>query len=452
MAKLATSTPHGRRSKRPHANYRQTLALAILDPGYVAANGVCRLASRYADAMPAAIWEGWPSLLAEATIAAGLTIAAAWIGLHDGRWWQRIPICVILFPATLMVVWLSLWRRALRSPAGSVWDSCKTRLCQAAVIVASLAIVVPPVGVCWRLAHPRTLADPPWPVPNGYDELVRAAALIKKVNVPNFETATHAQFKSYVTQCAAVYAPVRAALDKPCQVPLRVSVEDLSKSIDSVQSLRRIGRALYAQGRLAAMDGRNEDAVRSYTDTIRLGCAAMRNGLVIDALVGITFEGMGHDGIAKMRTSLSAEECLALLPKLSELLDQPVSSADILAREAAWADNAYGWQCRLANGIDELFTHYGPGQPGIRAAEYTCNREQAQSRLLLCELAIRAYSLQHRRPPATLADLVPAYLPRVPKDPFHGGDFIYRPTPTGYELHSSETGINGRPITADDPG
>ena len=284
---------------------------------------------------------------------------------------------------------------------------------------------MPPVGVCWRLAHPRTLADPPWPVPNGYDEFGSSGRLDQKVNVPNLETATHAQFKSYVTQCAAVYAPVRAAFDKPCQVPLPRECR-FSKSIDSVQSLRRIGRALYAQGRLAAMDGRNE-IVRS-TPT--------RSALVVPRCVTASSSMLSSEslsrawdtiGIAKMRTSLSAEECLALLPKLSELLDQPVSSADILAREAAWADNAYGWQCRLANGIDELFTHYGPGQPGIRAAEYTCNREQAESRLLLCELAIRAYSLQHRRPPATLADLVPAYLPGVPKIPSTAA-IRFRPT------------------------
>ena len=79
------------------------------------------------------------------------------------------------------------------------------------------------------------------------------------------------------------------------------------------------------------------------------------------------------------------------------------------------------------------------------------NRELAQSRLLLCELAIRAYSLQHGRNPATLADLVPNYLPKVPRDPFGGGDFVYRLTPKGYELNSRQVGVQGKPITADNP-
>jgi hypothetical protein len=70
----------------------------------------------------------------------------------------------------------------------------------------------------------------------------------------------------------------------------------------------------------------------------------------------------------------------------------------------------------------------------------------------MCELAIRAYSLQHGRNPASLAELVPRYLPKVPKDPFSGGDFVYRLTPTGHELCSREIyPFNGKPYSADNP-
>ena len=75
------------------------------------------------------------------------------------------------------------------------------------------------------------------------------------------------------------------------------------------------------------MEGRTKDAVASYLDTIRLGRAVMRGGLIIDVLIGITCEAIGREGIANMRNSLSAGECLGLLPKLNELLD-----------ESAWSD------------------------------------------------------------------------------------------------------------------
>jgi hypothetical protein len=399
--------------------------------------------------VPASVWAHWRQLLMEGTVTAGLTVAAAWIGLSDGRRWLRLPLFVVLFPAALMAAWLWLWRRTLRPPADSPWKLRRTRLAQAVLLVASVAILAPVVGICWRLAHPRTFVEPARPSTNSYGELVRAFDLTKTAISPTFETFTRAQWKTFVTQCGPAYAPVRAALDKPCQVPLRLNSEDFANSVAAVQSLRGLSRALYAQGRLAAMEGRNKEAVRSYTDTIRLGQAAMRDGLFIDMLIGITIEGIGRNGIAKMRQSLSAEECRTLLPSLSDQIDRPAMSADILAREAAWQDNAYGWQGRLAAAIEELTRQYSPSW---NAVERACNRELAQSRLLRCELAIRAYSLQHGRNPATLADLVPSYLPKVPKDPFDGGDFVYRLTPSGYELHSRQLGPYGKPISADDPG
>jgi hypothetical protein len=278
--------------------------------------------------------------------------------------------------------------------------------------------------------------------------LVRAAGLIKMVNVPIFETATKTQFKVFVTQCSPVYAPVRAALDKPGAVPMRLNSDDFAKMVGDVQSLRAIARALYGQGKLAAMEGRNKDAIASFIETIRLGRATMQQGILIDLLVGITIEGIGSGGIAEMRGTLSAEECLALTPRLSDLLDRPTPSADVLAREAAWNDNAYGWQGRLCAVIDDLTRRY---RVNGMMVEFACNRTLAQCRLLMCELAIRAYSLQHGRNPATLPDLVPRYLPKVPKDPFDGGDFIYRLTPNGYDLHSRQVDFQGKPISADNP-
>ncbi len=397
---------------------------------------------------PTAVWTSWPLLLAEGSITAVLTIGAAWIALGDGRWWLRLPLLFVLFPTALMVAWLWLWRRALRSPTDSRWDSRKTRLSQAALIVASLAVLAPVLGVCWRLANPRTFTEPARPGPNSYDELVRAAGLIKTVNMPVFETATPAQLRTFVAQCGAVYAPVRSALDKPCHVPLRMNKEDFERTIGHAQSLRSLARALYVQGWLAAIEGRNKDAITSYTDTVRLGRAAMQDGLILDMLVGLTLENMGRAGIARMRGSLSAEECLALLPRLTDLLNRPTLPSDILARQAAWEDNAYGWQGRFAALIDRLTREY---RPNGMLVEYAYGRQLAQSRLLLCELAIRAYSLQHGRNPATLADLVPTYLPKVPRDPFDGGDFVYRLTPSGYKLNSRQVAPQGQPISADNP-
>ena len=165
--------------------------------------------------------------------------------------------------------------------------------------------------------------------------------------------------------------------------------------------------------------------------------------------MAVVAEANGRTGIAKMRKSFSADDCVALIPKLKDLIDRPLPLDECWARDHAWVDHAYGWQGRFLVFIDQFFDQNGGAR---KATRYLADRELAQSRLLLCELAIRAYSLERGRNPAALADLVPRYLPEVPKDPFNGGDFVYRVTPSGYELHSVEIeSASGRPFSADNP-
>ncbi len=52
---------------------------------------------------------------------------------------------------------------------------------------------------------------------------------------------------------------------------------------------------------------------------------------------------------------------------------------------------------------------------------------EAQKRATLLLLALEAYRLEHGKLPAKLADLVGAYLPAMPLDPYSGKDFLYFP-------------------------
>ena len=319
---------------------------------------------------------------------------------------------------------------------------------RAALVAASLLILLPTVALYWRLANPRPMPDTVVLNPNGYDDLIRAGKLLSAVTAPDFDNVTQSQLKAYVAQCGGVYGAVHDALARRCQAPLRWDDKDGHELMAAIDALRNVARALYGQGKLAASEGRRADAIAAYLDNIRLGQASQRGGLYIDLMVGIVCEGMGDSGIADLRKSLSAGECKALLPTLRELFNKPLPLAECAAREAAWTDRTWGWQGRLMALISEMT---GP-LDSVRKVGYLCDRMLVERRLLICDLAIRAYSLEHGRNPAKLGDLVPGYLPEVPKDPFGGGPFVYRLTPTGYELHSS--GIDeatGKPLVLDDP-
>jgi len=54
-------------------------------------------------------------------------------------------------------------------------------------------------------------------------------------------------------------------------------------------------------------------------------------------------------------------------------------------------------------------------------------RSELLFRRLMIDLAGRAYELEQGKPPSNLADLVPAYLPAIPLDPFTGTNLSYFP-------------------------
>jgi hypothetical protein len=67
--------------------------------------------------------------------------------------------------------------------------------------------------------------------------------------------------------------------------------------------------------------------------------------------------------------------------------------------------------------------------------------------LLLLQLALHAYKLEHTRYPMKLSDLAPEYVKSLPMDPFSAGDaFKYKLTANGYLLYSIG------PDTKDDGG
>ena len=66
------------------------------------------------------------------------------------------------------------------------------------------------------------------------------------------------------------------------------------------------------------------------------------------------------------------------------------------------------------------------------------SHDTCAARMAACALAVRWYELDHGHRPATLAMLVPDYLPAVPIDPFDpdGGPIRYRPDATPARLYS----------------
>ena len=74
--------------------------------------------------------------------------------------------------------------------------------------------------------------------------------------------------------------------------------------------------------------------------------------------------------------------------------------------------------------------------PGLQQHGAALLRHQADEQVVLAELAIGLFHEDHGHWPATLEELVPDYLPKVPLDLHGKGPLIYRVTDGGYVLYS----------------
>ncbi|MCH8042981.1 MAG: hypothetical protein IID44_04620 [Planctomycetes bacterium] len=77
------------------------------------------------------------------------------------------------------------------------------------------------------------------------------------------------------------------------------------------------------------------------------------------------------------------------------------------------------------------------------------DRRRANERTALLALALAAYRADHGAYPRALSKLAPKYIAKLPRDPFAGADFRYRPVGKGYVLYS--VGRNGKDDGGIDP-
>jgi hypothetical protein len=272
----------------------------------------------------------------------------------------------------------------------------------------------------WNAEPPPPIV--PMPIPNGYDDLVKAAGMTS-TNSWNYEAMNEAQLREIVSANAQALSLARAGLSNECRVPIRFSLPYPDRHLSELAGLRRLAQAFMAEGRFAEKQGRIGDAARSYLDLIRLGGNSARGGVLIDAMVGVAIENLGLAGLQNMTGRLDAKTCRDSAATLEMLDAQRQTWADILRQEHAWSRQTFpGIKYRLS----ELVMFSSLKKARQKAGE-KFQEQVTQTRQLTIDLAARAYELDKGRRPASPTDLVPDYLKAIPQDPVTGKDMSYSP-------------------------
>jgi len=254
---------------------------------------------------------------------------------------------------------------------------------------------------------------PPLPNPNGYDDFVKAGNMVVD-NVRNYEEMDKQELRVLVATNSMALQLARTGLQRDCRVTL---------DYPAMGSLKELAQAFAAEGRLAEMENRTNDAIKSYLDLVHISVESARGGVIINALVEVAIEEMGTSYLQKLHNKLDAKSCREIAASLEVSDSQRESWGAISQQEHNWTHRAY---TSFRDRLDELIM-FNSIRKTNQEAEQVFKKQEAKTGQLIIDFAARAYELDKGKPHASLADLVPDYLKAIPQDSLTGTNIVYSP-------------------------
>jgi hypothetical protein len=278
---------------------------------------------------------------------------------------------------------------------------------KAGIIAGILVAAIATTAVMVKTHPPISL--PPLPNPNGYQYFVQAARKLP-AGVSNYNQMSPAALRTLVGQDAAALALARQGFQYEC----RVADNFATNLTDTFKSLNY---AFVAEGRLAELEQRAGDAVRSYLDNLRFGQESSRGGTIMVRLLGIGIESLAVKSLWPMTNTADANRCKEIALALESLDAKEPSISETMQQEKAWADK--NWSLRdLIPGTRAMQNKMLA--PVLQWAVGKFQTNQLTLRQTMITFAARAYEMDRKQPPKSVGDLVPVYLKSIPQDPRTG--------------------------------
>jgi hypothetical protein len=300
----------------------------------------------------------------------------------------------------------------------------RTRRLFRLVLTASAAALLAPLG--WLYWQMLWLTPLPQPFASGPNHFAKLADVADQLRLYRNRQTLSASLQSDLCDEAVIL------LAGPNYVPFEETIEmnpqSWTRLMDAGRSLRDLSQTLAAEAIAAEKRGDADRALALMVAGLRLGSMLARGSDHFIAVDGDIVSFFAHRRLINRRDRLSADQIRAVLGTLSQLAEEREPIADILTRDAAYQQRIWGWMGRLQFVLERLFSRH-------RGTELW-SRVTLINDLLRTDLAIRLFRQDHGHPPPTLARLVPAYLDKLPTDPYSGQPFRYRTSDGEYTLYS----------------
>lgn len=385
------------------------------------------------------------------------------LGTFDPPHYPALTWLTIL-PAVMGITWLAirLWFAGTSSPeAADQPRPPKNRnarfVARCLLALLLLALSLPPTLMAWKLLHLMPMPTIAIPEPNGFDDIVAAGKVFSRSQIlsTSIEPISSEELAAEISKHAAAYKQLRAGLGREIQSYARVQSGDLMAAhtwwFKNLPLLRSVERALMREAELARRQGRYGDSAKIALENIHLGQALASGGLLADCRVGNSIAEVGKQSLYQALPGLNAKQCREMIAALDEMERQREPIADVVLRDRIWEEHADGWFSHLCMILGNAVS------PGSREPHHIHARAETLTRLLIAELAVRAYRLEQDELPDRLEQLARGLPDNLLVDPFdpHGRPLRFLRTSDRFVVYSvgaDGEDDGGRPLDRDENG
>ncbi len=282
-------------------------------------------------------------------------------------------------------------------------------------LIGALAIVFIAVLIRIKTRSGDSELSTALPSPNGYDDFVAAENELEGA-LPVFENQPAAELSRIVTEHASVLQRTRQGLTRNCRLPLDYSPGALTNAYDHLAQAKILGSLLREEGHLAEMNSDYSKALQCYLATIQFASKRFRGGLIIHQLIRRAIVIPAEARLEGIIPKLNSENCRKAIASLADIEQAEEPVPQVLRRDFQWARRVSGMS-HLQGMLIEVVSRKSKVASAAKLHE-----QQRSAKNLSLLLAARAFELDMGKRPKNVSDMVPKYLPNVPKDPATGAD------------------------------
>lgn len=269
----------------------------------------------------------------------------------------------------------------------------------------------------------RQVPPPPMPRPNGFWALALAAKKAEWAPAGIYDWPPE-RLKLFVASNSVPMQLANLALTNECRIPYLFDSSYITTRTPELVGLKYLATIFSAASMVASNEAKFDAAMDYCLQGIQLGNESDRGGTMFDRLVGNACEANCLIRATFLSNLVSRSACTKLVKELERLDAAAETTEDVLENERRWARSAL----TLPEWIEQTWeekslTPYKSTIEGFVKVDLKHRRKRLETMLLF---AARAYELDHGKPPARAADLVPEYLKAIPKDPETGVDMALK--------------------------